>query len=119
MFRSAQLWPCLSLRLPVQRGQPAVDLAEVERLRFGGVILGPVLNRGVAAELHADRVVLAMVTRERPLQRDLVLPAGPEVVGVCDLPGWRHGILYPDRVFVPRPLQVHERVTVPFLPHLE
>src|SRR5438477_5535240 len=74
------------LRL-AERGQLAVDLGQVERLGFFGVALGPVLDRGVAFVRHADRVVLAPVTRERLFQCDLMLPAGAEVIGVADLAG--------------------------------
>ena len=56
---------------------------------------------------------------ERLLQRNLVLPLGPEVIGVRDLPARRHGIPDLDRVFVPGLLQAHERVAVLLLPYLE
>src|SRR5882757_5593778 len=77
MARGATSLLCLA-----ELGQLAVDLGQVERL---GVVLAPVLHRGVAFVRHADRVVLAPVARERLLQRDLVLPACPEVIGVADL----------------------------------
>src|SRR5215467_3427008 len=110
----------MSFLRPAERGQLAVDLGQVERLRFFGVVLAPVLHRGVAFVGHADRVVLAPVARERLLQRDLVLPACPEVVGVADLAGVAcHGIAQPDRLFVAGPVEVHERVAVLFLPRLE
>src|SRR5712691_5242347 len=70
------------LRL-AERGQLAVDLGQVERLGFFGVVLAPVFHRGVAVVRHADRVDLAPVAQERLLQRDLVPPACPEVVGVA------------------------------------
>src|SRR5450759_669255 len=49
------------LRL-AERGQLAVDLGQVERLGFFGVVLTPVLDRRVAFVCHADRVVLAPVS---------------------------------------------------------
>src|SRR5258708_14402548 len=102
------------------RGKLAIDLGQVERLTFFGVILAPVLHRGVAFVRDADRVVPAPVARERLLQRDLVLPACPEVIGVADLAGVAcHGIAQPDRLFVAGLAEVHERVTVLFLPRLE
>src|SRR6266581_419077 len=109
-----------SLLRPAERGQLAVDLGQVERLGFFGVVLAPVLHRGVAFVRHADRVVLAPVARERLLQRDLVLPACPEVIGVADLADVScHGITQPDRLFVAGLVEVHERVAVLFLPRLE
>src|SRR3974390_3747559 len=61
-----------------KRGQPAVDLGQVERLGFSRVVLGPVLDRRVALVPHADRVVLPGGTRPHLLPRGLVFPAGPE-----------------------------------------
>src|SRR5229473_4254987 len=84
-----------------ERGQLAVDLGQVERLGFFGVVPAPVLHRGVAVVRHADRVVLTPVALEGLLQRDLVLPACPEVIGVADLAGVAcQGITQPDRLFV-------------------
>src|SRR5256885_16708503 len=59
------------LRL-AERGQLAVDLGQVERLGFFGVVLAPVLHRGVAFIRHADRAVLAPVARARLLPPSLV-----------------------------------------------
>ena len=81
---------------PAECGQLAVDLGQAERLWFFRVVLGPVLDRGVAAPRHADGVVLAGVARDRLLQRDLVFPVGSEVVGVTDLPAWREDVADPD-----------------------
>ncbi len=53
-----------------------------------------------------------MIPRDRLFQRDLVLPAGSEVIGVSDRPARRHGVPDPDRFLVPGPFQVHERVAV-------
>src|SRR6266568_1979568 len=109
-----------SLPRLAERGQLAVDLGQVERLGFFGVVLAPVLHRGVAFIRHADRVVLAPVARERLLQRDLVLPACPDGIGVADLPGVAcHGIAPSARVFVAGRVEVPERVAVAFLPLLE
>src|SRR5215813_7473356 len=106
-----------SLPRPTERGQLAVDLGQVERLGFLRVVLTPVLHRTVAFVHHADRVVLARVAWERLLQRDLVPPARPEVVGIADLAGVAcHGIAQPDRLFVAGPVEVHERVAVLLLP---
>ena len=86
---------------------------------FFGVVLGPVLDRRIAAPRHADGIVLAGVARERPLQRDLVFPVGSEVVGVADLPARLQDVPDPDRVFVRGPLQARECVGVLLLPRLE
>src|SRR5437868_12909024 len=102
-----------------ERGQPAVDLGQVERLGFFRVVLGPVLDRGVALVPHTDRVVLPGVTRHHLLQRDLVFPAGPEDVRVADLPAGLLHVPEPDRQFVPGLVKVHERVAVLLLPRLE
>ena len=72
------------LRL-AERGQIAVDLGQVERLGFLGVVLGPVFDRGVALVRHADRVQLVRVEYEGILRGDLVLSACLEVVLVPDL----------------------------------
>src|SRR5712692_8475541 len=68
MARGATSLLCLA-----ERGQLAVDLGQVERLGFFGVVLAPVLQRGIALVRHADRVVLVPVARERLLQRAVVL----------------------------------------------
>src|SRR5215472_11885410 len=109
-----------SLPRSAERGQLAVDLGQVERLGFFRAVLTPVLHRGVTLVHHADRVALARDARERLLQRDLVLPACPEVTGIADLAGVaRHDIAQPDRLFVAGPIKVHERVAVPLPPRLE
>src|SRR6266571_4783416 len=66
-------------------GELAVDFGEVERLGFLRVLLGWVLDRGVALVRHAGWVRLVRVEREGLLRRDLVLPACPEVVLVPNL----------------------------------
>src|SRR5215831_16113363 len=58
----------MSLLRLSERGQLAVDLGQVERLGFFGLVLAPVLHRTVASVHHADRVVLARVAWERLLQ---------------------------------------------------
>src|SRR6266487_225015 len=100
-------------------GQFAIDLGHVERLGLAGVVLGPVLHRRVALVCHADRVVLARVARNSLLQEHLMLPAGPKVVRVADLPAGHQRIPHLDRAFVRSPFQVHERVAVLLLPRLE
>ncbi len=84
-----------------------------------GVVFGPVLDRRVAFVRHADRVVLVTIARHYLLQRDLVLPAGAEVVRVADVPARRQHIPHPDRAFVCNHFQVYERVVVLFLPRPE
>src|SRR5215471_17318568 len=100
-------------------GQFAIDLGHVERLGLAGVVLRPVLHRRIALVCRAGRVVLARVAHKSLLQDYLVLPAGPKVVRVADLPAGRQHIPHPDRAFVRSPFQVHEWVAVLLLPRLE
>ena len=46
-----------SLLRPTERSQLAVDLGQVERLGFFGVVLAPVLHGEIAVVRHGDRVV--------------------------------------------------------------
>src|SRR5260370_8150807 len=69
-----------------ERGQLAVDLGQVERLGFFGVVLAPVLHRGVAFVRHADRGVLAPVARERLPPRDFAPPPCPALLPPTPLP---------------------------------
>src|SRR5712691_9950812 len=93
-------------------GELTVDFNGAERLGFLRVLLGWVLDRGVAPVRHADRVRLVRVEHEGRLRRDLVLPACPEVVLVPDLDPGPAGVTYPDTILVGRVLQGEERVAV-------
>src|SRR5260370_23091328 len=100
-------------------GELTVDLGEAERLGFLRVLLGWVLDRGVALVRHADRVRLVWVEHEGLLRRDLVLPACPDVVLVPDLDPAPAGATYPDATLVGRVFQGKGRVAVFSSSHLE
>jgi hypothetical protein len=57
-------------------GELTVDLGEAERLGFLRVLLGWVLDRGVALVRHADRVRLVWVEREHQHSGEAVLLPG-------------------------------------------
>jgi hypothetical protein len=100
-------------------GELTVDLGEAERLGFLRVLLGWVLDRGIAVVRHAGWVRLVRAEHEGLLRRDLMLPACPEVVLVPDLDPGPAGVAYPDAILVGRAFQGEGRVAVGSSSHLE